>query len=94
MQQLPGSSGHDPGLGARFHLRLIDLGSAVDPVSARELFGPTGPSNEEHTLEYAPPEALLGRYCKADLSCIQHRDLGHANAEGLPLVRLKSGTLY
>ena len=44
------------------HLRLIDLGSAVDPFSGKELYGEKGPSPLEHTQEYAPPEALLGRW--------------------------------
>ena len=43
------------------HLRLIDFGSALDPHSLRSLYGEEGPSAEEQTMEYAPPEALLGR---------------------------------
>lgn len=43
------------------HVRLIDLGSAVDAFSGKELYGEKGPSSLEHTQEYAPPEALLGR---------------------------------
>ena len=43
------------------HVRLIDFGSALDPHSLRSLYGEGGPSAEEQTMEYAPPEALLGR---------------------------------
>ena len=43
------------------HVRLIDFGSALDPHSLRSLYGEEGPSAEEQTAEYAPPEALLGR---------------------------------
>jgi serine/threonine protein kinase len=43
------------------HLRLIDLGSALDAHSMRHLYGPHGPSAAEQTMEYAPPEAVLGR---------------------------------
>ena len=41
------------------HLRLIDFGSAVDKHSAEQLYGSEGPSDDEQTAEYAPPEALL-----------------------------------
>jgi serine/threonine protein kinase len=56
------------------HLRLIDFGSALDPVSmASGLYGRpqatvaggggveggTGPSLDELTLEYAPPEVIF-----------------------------------
>ena len=44
------------------HVRLIDFGSALDPHSLRSLYGEGGPSAEEQTMEYAPPEALLGRW--------------------------------
>ena len=44
------------------HVRLIDFGSALDPHSLRSLYGESGPSAEEQTMEYAPPEALLGRW--------------------------------
>lgn len=43
------------------HLRLIDMGSAVDPHSFKQLYGSEGPSEKEQTNEYAPPEVLLGR---------------------------------
>lgn len=43
------------------HLRIIDFGSAVDPLSTAKLYGQGGPSELEHTQEYAPPEALLSR---------------------------------
>lgn len=46
-------------------LRLIDFGSAVDPYSIRNLYGPSGPSAEQETPEYAPPEALLGGYARS-----------------------------
>lgn len=43
-------------------LRLIDFGSAVDKHSIEQLYGSEGPSDDEQTAEYAPPEALLARY--------------------------------
>ena len=43
------------------HLRLIDFGSALDAFAIKQLYGATGPSMQQQTLEYAPPEALLGR---------------------------------
>ena len=49
----------DGGTG-RMHLRLIDFGSAVDRYSVERLYG-EGPSSEEQTATYAPPEALLSR---------------------------------
>ncbi|KAK9815399.1 hypothetical protein WJX72_003040 [[Myrmecia] bisecta] len=44
------------------NLRIIDFGSAVDPYSIHHLYGPEGPSDAQQTFEYAPPEAVLGRY--------------------------------
>jgi len=44
------------------HLRLIDFGSAVDGHSAFHLYGRGGPSEAEQTAEYAPPEAVFGRF--------------------------------
>lgn len=58
---------HDPasdedGKGVQgLHVRLIDFGSALDAHSVSSLYGEQGPSAEEQTMEYAPPEALLGR---------------------------------
>lgn len=46
----------------KVHLRLIDMGSAVDPESFDRLYGSKGPTDREQTHEYAPPEALLARY--------------------------------
>ncbi|PNH02892.1 hypothetical protein TSOC_011092 [Tetrabaena socialis] len=43
-------------------LRLIDFGSAVDDYSLQHLYGSEGPTSDQLTLEYAPPEALFGRY--------------------------------
>ena len=43
------------------HLRLIDFGSALDDFSIKHLYGSTGPSMQQQTMAYAPPEALLGR---------------------------------
>ncbi len=45
----------------RPHLRLIDLGSAVDAESFKRMYGAEGPSGREQTHEYAPPEMLLAR---------------------------------
>lgn len=47
---------------ARAHLRLIDFGSAVDEYSAEHLYGEDGPSAQEQTAEYAPPEATFAPY--------------------------------
>ncbi|KAL0037567.1 hypothetical protein WJX77_002920 [Trebouxia sp. C0004] len=44
------------------HMRLIDFGSAVDKHSIEHLYSTEGPSDDEQTAEYAPPEALLARY--------------------------------
>lgn len=55
-----------PGSGegsASLQVRLIDFGSAIDEHSMRHLYGAEGPSVNEQTMEYAPPEALLGRCC-------------------------------
>ena len=43
------------------HVRLIDFGSAVDKHSIEHLYSTEGPSDDEQTAEYAPPEALLAR---------------------------------
>lgn len=43
------------------HLRLIDFGSALDKHSIEHLYGGNGPSDDEQTAEYAPPEVLLAR---------------------------------
>lgn len=61
LQQQSGA-GVDP---PHLHLRLIDFGSAVDAHVLQSLYGSEGPSADELTLEYAPPEALFGRcgYC-------------------------------
>ena len=50
------------------HLRLIDFGSAIDAHTVRQLYGTQGPSVNEQTQEYAPPEALLGRCLHAERS--------------------------
>lgn len=46
------------------HLTLIDFGSAVDRHTLAKLYGKAGPSADELTLEYAPPECLFGDYWK------------------------------
>jgi hypothetical protein len=46
------------------HLTLIDFGSAVDRHTLTKLYGKAGPSADELTLEYAPPECLFGDYWK------------------------------
>ena len=52
----------DGGKGVQgLHVRLIDFGSALDAHSVSSLYGEQGPSTEEQTMEYAPPEVLLGR---------------------------------
>ena len=43
------------------HLRLIDFGSALDGFAIHNLYGSEGPSVQQQTPEYAPPEALLSR---------------------------------
>ena len=59
--RMEGLPGDDAGGVQAPHVRLIDFGSALDPHSVRSLYGDEGPSAEEQTAEYAPPEALLGR---------------------------------
>lgn len=54
----PGAGDGQPSL----HVRLIDFGSAIDAHAVQTLYGIQGPSINEQTQEYAPPEALLGRY--------------------------------
>ena len=63
------TAGEEEGVAARtgaadggLHVRLIDFGSAIDAHSLRHLYGPGGPSDREQTPEYAPPEAVLGRW--------------------------------
>ena len=55
-------SGDGGAAGSGLHVRLIDFGSAIDAHSLRHLYGPGGPSDREQTPEYAPPEAVLGRW--------------------------------
>ena len=68
---------HRPALGdgqkgvQGLHVRLIDFGSALDAHSVSSLYGEQGPSAEEQTMEYAPPEALLGR----SAACLPAHDL-------------------
>ena len=57
-----------PASGDRLHVRLIDFGSALDAFSIHHLYGARGPSAEEQSADYAPPEALLGR-CVPVISC-------------------------
>ena len=54
------------------HVRLIDFGSAVDKHSIEHLYGTEGPSDDEQTAEYAPPEALLARSVSLNLHCDLH----------------------
>lgn len=42
-----------------FNLRLIDFGSAIDPISIERYYGNEGPSDAEQTSDYAPPEAIF-----------------------------------
>jgi hypothetical protein len=57
-----GDDGAGEGLpGPLLRLRLIDFGSAVDAYSLGGLYGGDGPTAQQITLEYAPPEALFGR---------------------------------
>ena len=55
------SGSGDGGVLAPVWLRLIDFGSAVDSYSLQHLYGSEGPTSDQLTLEYAPPEALFGR---------------------------------
>lgn len=43
-------------------LRIIDFGSAIDRYSLKHLYNPSGPSQAEQTVEYAPPEATLSQH--------------------------------
>ncbi|KAL2510733.1 Protein phosphatase 2C family protein [Abeliophyllum distichum] len=40
-------------------MRIIDFGSAMDEFTVKHLYGSVGPSRDEQTSEYAPPEAFL-----------------------------------
>lgn len=40
-------------------MRIIDFGSAVDEFTLKHLYESVGPSRDEQTYEYTPPEALL-----------------------------------
>lgn len=54
------------------HLRLIDFGSALNAFAIHNLYGSEGPSLQEQTLEYAAPEALLGRYAACSTAFAKH----------------------
>ncbi|KAJ7547329.1 hypothetical protein O6H91_08G080400 [Diphasiastrum complanatum] len=66
------ASGSQPTMGINGHpnkewpsnltLRLIDFGSALDPFTLEHLYGSTGPTEKEQTVEYSPPEALLWKH--------------------------------
>lgn len=56
LRPVPNSEG-----GPRYHLRLIDFGSAVDAYTLEHLYGLEGPSDSEQTAEYVPPEGRFGR---------------------------------
>ena len=60
-QQSDGVSGVPCSADDPYHMRLIDFGSAIDENSLKDLYGVDGPSAEELTLEYAPPEVLFGK---------------------------------
>ncbi|XP_071717678.1 uncharacterized protein [Rutidosis leptorrhynchoides] len=40
-------------------MRIIDFGSAMDEFTVKHLYGAAGPSRDEQTYEYMPPEAFL-----------------------------------
>ncbi|KAL4558741.1 hypothetical protein LXL04_036943 [Taraxacum kok-saghyz] len=40
-------------------MRIIDFGSAIDEFTIKHLYGSIGPSRNEQTYEYMPPEAFL-----------------------------------
>ncbi|XP_024981356.1 uncharacterized protein LOC112518051 isoform X4 [Cynara cardunculus var. scolymus] len=40
-------------------MRIIDFGSAIDEFTIKHLYGAVGPSRDEQTYEYMPPEAFL-----------------------------------
>ncbi|XP_076914191.1 uncharacterized protein LOC143573109 isoform X1 [Bidens hawaiensis] len=40
-------------------MRIIDFGSALDKFTVKHLYGAAGPSRDEQTYEYMPPEAFL-----------------------------------
>ena len=44
----------------RFDVRLADFGSATDDHASVHLYGAEGPTYDEVTMAYAPPEALVG----------------------------------
>lgn len=86
-QQQPSGAEVDP---PHLHLRLIDFGSAVDAHVLQSLYGSEGPSADELTLEYAPPEALFGRcvVLSATLTCCLLIGRGRAEAYGTVVPRL------
>lgn len=48
--------------GGGIHVRLADFGSAVDAFTLQTLYGTRGPSQDEETLAYAPPEVRLSMW--------------------------------
>ncbi len=68
----------DPTQPQDLHLRIIDFGSALDAFSLHNLYGAGGPSNEQLTLEYAPPEVLFGRCVGSGVLGLR----GHNNLSG------------
>lgn len=41
-------------------IKLIDFGSAIDDYTLNNLYGGEGPSLDEQTVQYSPPEIVFG----------------------------------
>ncbi|CAD7695660.1 unnamed protein product [Ostreobium quekettii] len=78
----------DPEGGPKYHLRLIDFGSAVDAYTLEHLYGPEGPSDSEQTAEYVPPEGRFGRlqFRKETLHRAQSYDMWSVGVTWLELI--------
>eukprot|EP00850_Spirogloea_muscicola_P020367 SM000213S06832 [mRNA] locus=s213:120475:131093:- [translate_table: standard] len=70
-------------------MRLADFGSAVDQHATEHLYGSHGPSSEEETVEYSPPEVLLSPPHLHAKSIVPEYDIWSA---GVVMLELALGT--
>eukprot|EP00850_Spirogloea_muscicola_P010354 SM000060S19686 [mRNA] locus=s60:512847:523180:- [translate_table: standard] len=70
-------------------MRLADFGSAVDQHATEHLYGSHGPSSEEETAEYSPPEVLLSPPHLHAKSIVPQYDIWSA---GVVMLELALGT--
>mmetsp|Transcript_16048 Transcript_16048/g.31699 ORF Transcript_16048/g.31699 Transcript_16048/m.31699 type:complete len:338 (-) Transcript_16048:159-1172(-) len=70
-------------------LKLADFGSAVDEYSTNNLYGLRGPSLDDETLDYAPPEVLFGDGIACDAMRPHSYDMW---SSGVLLMELVLGT--